>query len=82
MDFRRPGTRALKRGRRRPWPQAMPEQVRVLREVLAAQSSLVSAEALSRRFICARADRVSEPLQPLVTLGHTRETGDGRYIGA
>ena len=77
-----PDTRNPAPGTRLPWPQTLPEQVRVLRQTLAAQSGPVTPAALSRQFIRARSDRVAELLQTLVTLGHAREVGDGRYIGA
>jgi hypothetical protein len=65
-----------------PWPQALPDQVRVLRELLSAQPGAVSADALARQLTRARADRVEELLQTLVTLGRARQLDDGRYIAA
>jgi len=63
----------------RPWPKSLPEQVRLLRELLAAQAAPVTAATLAKSFARASADRIEELLQTLVTLGHARQAGDGKY---
>ena len=67
-------------GRRPPWPKALPEQVRVLRDLLAAQSAPVTAEMLGKSFLRAPGDKLEEILQTLVTLGQAREVGEGKYV--
>ncbi|HAS81928.1 MAG TPA: hypothetical protein DCS43_04455 [Verrucomicrobia bacterium] len=63
-----------------PWPPAIPDQVRVLREVLAAQVGPATAETIARQFIRARKDRVEELLQTLVALGQAREISAGQFL--
>jgi hypothetical protein len=63
-----------------PWPTAIPDQVRVLREVLAAQPGPASAETIARQFIRARKDRVEELLKTLVAMGQAREITAGQYL--
>jgi hypothetical protein len=67
-------------GRRLPWPKTLPEQVRVLRDLLSAQSSPVTAEMLAKSFLRARVDKIEELLQTLVTLGQARQAGEGKYV--
>ena len=69
------------RVQRSPWPKALPDQVRVLREALARQVAPVSAETLARQFTRARMDRVEELLQTLAEMGQAREVEDGRFVG-
>jgi hypothetical protein len=59
----------------------LPEQVRVLREALAAEPGPVDAAALAKRFTRARVDRVDELLRTLVTLGQAREVAAGTFVG-
>ncbi len=63
-----------------PWPSSLPDQVRVLREVLAAQSGPASAETIARQFIRARKDRVEELLKTLVAMGQAREITTGQFL--
>ncbi|RLC08512.1 MAG: class I SAM-dependent DNA methyltransferase, partial [Deltaproteobacteria bacterium] len=66
---------------RAPWPKSLPDQVRVLREVLADHTTPATAETIARQFTRARKDKVEEILQTLVTLGQAREVEDGRFVG-
>jgi len=63
------------------WPKALPDQVRVLREALAAQPGPAGVETLARCFTRARKDRVAELLETLVTLGQARKLEGGMYMG-
>ncbi len=63
-----------------PWPKAIPDQVRALREVLAAQPGPATAETIARHFTKARKDRVEELLKTLVALGQAREVTPGQFL--
>jgi hypothetical protein len=63
------------------WPKSLPDQIRLIRELLAIQTSPVAAEALAKSFTRARVDRIEELLQTLVTLGQAREAAPGKYLG-
>lgn len=65
---------------RTPWPKSLPEQVRILREVLTAQSSPTTAETIARQFTRARKDKVEELLQTLVAMGQAREVDKGLFL--
>jgi hypothetical protein len=65
---------------RSPWSKSLPEQVRILRDALAAQPAPVTAEAMARQFTRARKDKVEELLQTLVTLGQVREVEGGMFM--
>jgi hypothetical protein len=62
------------------WPKTLPEQIRVLRDVLSAQPGPVSAQMIAREFTRARKDRIEELLQTLVAMGQARETSEGHYV--
>ncbi|MEI6564882.1 MAG: DNA methyltransferase [bacterium] len=62
------------------WPKALPDQVRLLRELLATQSAPVTAQTLAKSFTRARVEKVEELLQALVTLGQARSVGEGKYL--
>jgi hypothetical protein len=80
-NVQRPTSNAQGPSRRRlPWPKTLPEQVRVLRDLLSAQSSPVTAEMLAKSFLRARVDKIEELLQTLVTLGQARQAGEGKYV--
>ena len=63
------------------WPKSLPDQVKVLRDRLAASPTPVTATELARTFTRVRADKVEELLKTLVTLGQAREVVEGRYWG-
>jgi hypothetical protein len=62
------------------WPKDLPEQVRLLRELLATQSAPVTAKTLAKFFTRARVEKIEELLQALVTLGQARVVGEGKYL--
>lgn len=62
-----------------PWPKSLPEQVQAVRAVLAAVAGPVTAQAVAKTFLRARADKVGELLVTLATLGQARETEPGSY---
>jgi hypothetical protein len=65
---------------KRPWPKALPEQVRAIRAALAEQPSPLTAEQVARSFTRAQSKRVAELLETLVTFGKARLTDDQRYM--
>jgi hypothetical protein len=62
------------------WPQALPDQFRLVRAVLAGQDGPIGAAALVSRFRRVRRDRLTAVLDTLVSLGQARKTEHGRYI--
>jgi hypothetical protein len=64
---------------KQPWPKAMPEQARAVRQALAAQTAVVTPQQLARAFTRARVERIEELLQTLVSLGQARELRPGHY---
>jgi hypothetical protein len=74
-----------------PWPKSLPDQVRLLRDLLAAAPAPVTAEEISRFYTRAchgegsrsrvKAEKIEELLKTLVMMGQAREVGDGRYGG-
>jgi hypothetical protein len=58
----------------------LPEQVRLLRERLATQSTPVTAQTLAKSFTRARVEKVEELLQALVTLGQARLVEGEMYL--
>lgn len=67
--------------RRHPWPKTLPEQVNLVRQLLAAQSAPVTAKDLAKSFARVKADKVEELLQTLVTLGQAMQAGEKLYFG-
>ncbi len=65
--------------KKQPWPSSLPDQVRALRDALAAQPSPATAEQLARTFNRANTNRVADLLETLATLGQARQLEDGRY---
>lgn len=65
-----------------PWPKSLAEQAQAVRAALGEHPAGLTAEALARLFLRARADRVAEPLQTLVSLGQARALPDGRHVRA
>jgi hypothetical protein len=61
------------------WPATLPEQARAVRELLQAQNLVMSSQEVVSAFMGSRADRVTELLDTLVSLGQARGLGDGRY---
>lgn len=67
---------------RQPWPKSLPEQVQAVRAALASNDAGMTPDQLARTFHRARADRVSELLETLTSLGQAREVAGGRYVRA
>ncbi|WP_169981214.1 class I SAM-dependent DNA methyltransferase [Tautonia rosea] len=65
-----------------PWPKTLPEQVKAVRSALSSHPSGISPDPLARTFLRARADRVQELLDALVSLGQARELEGGRYVAS
>ena len=64
---------------KQPWPKAIPEQARAVRQALATARGVVTSQQLARAFKRANVERIEELLQTLVSLGQAREVGAGRY---
>jgi hypothetical protein len=62
------------------WPKTLAEQARAVRAALAAQTAAVTAAELARQFKAARAERVSQLLETLCSLGQARETAPGHFV--
>lgn len=65
-----------------PWPKTLPEQVKAVRSTFSSHPSGISPDPLARTFLRARADRVQELLDALVSLGQARELADGRHVAS
>ena len=63
--------------RKQPWPAALPEQVRLLKEAMRATRPQTPAE-LAQGFRPASRTRIQEILETLTALGQARESA-GRY---
>lgn len=61
------------------WPKGLSDQVRALRDALAAQPAPMSAEQIARQFNRAQTKKVEEVLTALVALGHVRTSETGFY---
>jgi DNA-binding IclR family transcriptional regulator len=57
----------------------MADQAKALRAVLSSAAQPRSADDLTKAFKRAKAERVEELLETLVSLGQARRTGDGKY---
>jgi hypothetical protein len=77
---RGPDAKKTAKPTRQPWPKELPEQVRLLRERLATQSTPVTAQTLAKSFTRARVEKVEELLQALVTLGQARLVEGEMYL--
>lgn len=65
---------------KQPWPPALADQARAVRQTLVARGVATTAAELARAFSRARVERVEELLETLVSLGQARRTGDGRFV--
>jgi hypothetical protein len=72
--------RAGKAAKKPPFPKALPEQAWALRAALSASAAPVSPEQLAGSFAGARAERVRELLETLVTLGQARPVEAGKFV--
>jgi hypothetical protein len=68
------------RAERAAWPKTLAEQARAVRAALAAQTTAISAAELARQFKAARAERVSQLLETLCSLGQARQTAPGQFV--
>jgi len=62
------------------WPKATPDQVRLLRQALAARTAPASPRDLARSFRRAPTDKVEELLRTLSDLGHVHRTEAGTFV--
>ena len=63
-------------------PKTLPDQVRAVGAVLAAQEEAIGLGDVARRFKGARKDRLAEVLSTLVALGRAREDGKGGFAAS
>ena len=80
------GTPDLRRAQRakpakHPWPQTLPDQAAAVRAALATHPTATDAATLARHFKAAKAGRVQEILETLVSLGQARAAEGGRFVG-
>ena len=61
------------------WPKGLSDQVRAVRDALAAQPAPMSAEQIARQFNRAQTKKVEEVLAALVALGQAQTTDAGHY---
>lgn len=61
------------------WPKSLAEQARAVQSALSTAQRVITAAELAKGFKSARADRVEELLQTLVSLGQAREVEAGKY---
>jgi hypothetical protein len=71
---------AAKAPPKRPWPKTLAEQAQAVRSALAEHPAGLTPDQLARLFLRARADRVSDLLDALASLGQARAVEDGRYL--
>ncbi len=62
-----------------PWPNALPEQVSAVQQVLAAASASLAPQDVARAFKGKRAATVRPVLEALAGIGMARRLEDGRY---
>jgi hypothetical protein len=62
---------------RLPWPSALPERVRAVRDYLMRAPAPVAPEIVARGFVRARVPEVTAILDPLTALGQARKDGAG-----
>ncbi len=65
---------------KRPWPKALAEQAQAVRAQLAALGTAATPATIASAFKGARADRVSDLLQTLASLGQARTLPDGTFV--
>ncbi|MCA9081123.1 MAG: class I SAM-dependent DNA methyltransferase, partial [Planctomycetaceae bacterium] len=66
---------------KQPWPKSLPEQIKAVRDVLTTLAAPTTAKDLAKNFKSAKAAKVEELLETLVTVGQATVTDDGRYVG-
>ncbi len=64
------------------WPKTFAEQALAVRAALTAFAAPADAATLAKTFKSAKADRISDLLETLASLGQARALPDGRYVAA
>ena len=62
------------------WPKSLPEQAQAVRSALIRLAAPATPEDVARSFSRAKAERVGELLETLVTLGQALQLADGRFV--
>jgi hypothetical protein len=65
----------------RPWPKSLPEQVQVVREVLAELPKAADETTIAKAFKGARKDKLVEILATLEIMGGAKRTDEGLWSG-
>ncbi len=68
------------RAARLPWPPALPERVRAVRDYLMQTPAAVAPETVARNFIRARVPEVTAILETLTVLGQARMDGGAFHV--
>jgi hypothetical protein len=72
-------TETVAKQEKQAWPKSLAEQARAVQSALSTAQRVITAAELAKGFKSARADRVEELLQTLVSLGQAREVEAGKY---
>ena len=75
-----PKQKAAGKAAREPWPETLPERIQAVQRALASEDRPADAEVIARRFVRAQKKQVQTLLETLETLGHIRQTDDGRFV--
>ncbi len=67
--------------KKQPWPKGLPEWIAAVRSELNTAAGPMHSDDVAGRFTRARKTDVGELLETLATLGHARQTEDGRFVG-
>ena len=62
------------------WPKSLPEQAQAVRSALISFAAPATPEDVALSFSRAKAERVGELLETLVTLGQALQIADGRFV--
>lgn len=65
---------------RAPFPHGLADQARAVRQLLASQTTSVTAADLAKQFSRAPVTRIAELLETLVSLGQARTVAEGNYV--
>ena len=71
---------ATPKAARLPWPKTLPEQIKAVRNAVAAEPAPATAEQLARQFNRAQTRKVTELLETLQAIGQVQADAEGRYL--
>ncbi len=64
------------------WPKSLPDQVQVIRQHLATAAKPLTADALTKLFTRANAERIEDVLETLVLTGTARKLRGGKFVAS